>query len=289
MQSWACNNSFVILKQPSDGNCLYHALGTLVGLQQQEVREQLVCYAQQTWKEWAIWDPEGLELPGFVLETSTPGSWGGMVQIQAFALLHQLHISVFKEEQMLVQAGNSWHPQRSLLYCSASGNKGQCDHYDVLQEVRASTRHASLPSSPAVPLEVTAIKTTSQRTWMGKLSTFEQLRVLTINVSGSKDALAWAMNQDYHVILVQEHKADRIRLQHWQSMIARGAWHGVWQPALKTPKGGYSGGVAIIVPKSLPIFRGSSEYSHRWIRASVPWTRTKSLQVFLCLWRRQRA
>ena len=66
---------------------------------------------------------------------------------------------------------------------------------------------------------------------MGKLSTFEQLRILTINVSGSKDALAWAMSQDYHVILVQEHKADRIRLQHWQSMIARGGWHGVWQPA----------------------------------------------------------
>ena len=48
----------------------------------------------------------------------------------------------------------------------------------------------------------------------------------------------------------------------------------------KPPKGGYSGGVAIIVPKGLPIFRGPSEYSHRWIRASVPWTRTKSLQVF---------
>ena len=233
---------------------------------------------------WAFWDPEGNDLPAFIEETSSHGTWGGMVQIQAFALQHHLNIAVYQEESLLAQAGEEGCPQRHLLFCNAAGAKGNCDHYDVLVHT-TRPMHDQPPGADAVPsrahedLQDTFFSQPSLWT-PDKLSCFDQVKVLTINVTGSKEALAWALEQQFQVILVQEHKADRTKVQSWQTLAARMGWHGVWQPATRTPKGGASGGVATLAPQGIPIFRGPSEYSHRWIRASVPWARTKELQLF---------
>ena len=121
------------------------------------------------------------------------------------------------------------------------------------------------------------------RSGPGRLSGWAQVKVLTINVTGSKESLTWAMTQEVQIILLQEHKALSAHLPAWQALAKRHGWKGVWEAAIKTPAGGLSGGVAILTRDTIPLFRGSGSYDSRWIRASIPWSRSKTLQV-ICLY-----
>ena len=102
-----------------------------------------------------------------------------------------------------------------------------------------------------------------------------QLRVVTANVGGSREAIDWLCSLTVAVLLIKEHKLDRQQINSQAKRCLAKGWHGVWTQAAKPgehhmPK---SGGLAVLVPKHILITQGSEQHTHRYLRVTVPWTR----------------
>ncbi len=59
----------------------------------------------------------------------------------------------------------------------------------------------------------------------------QQVTLMTSNVGGSREALAWALEQEVEVLLIQEHRMLGQVLQGAMSQARWKGWAGVWEPA----------------------------------------------------------
>ena len=73
----------------------------------------------------------------------------------------------------------------------------------------------------------------------------------------------WALEQDVHVLLIQEHRLVEGPLASAPIKAISKGWQGVWQPALNTGTHGRSGGVATLVRQPVLMVKGNGEYNHR--------------------------
>ena len=89
----------------------------------------------------------------------------------------------------------------------------------------------------------------------GKIQSGQTWTVLTLNVGGSRDAIKWAIAQDTHFILLQEHRQCGGTLAGTQVMCRAAGWNGLWTEAQQTGPHGFSGGVAILARSPLAIPR----------------------------------
>ena len=106
-----------------------------------------------------------------------------------------------------------------------------------------------------------------------------QASIATVNVGGSRDLLRELYAANWDIIMIQEHKCNSAESETQKIAALAWGWNSVWQPA-KSAKCIGEGGVAILVKGQHPVFIGNGIYSHRWMRATVPWTRTRALHLF---------
>ena len=104
-------------------------------------------------------------------------------------------------------------------------------------------------------------------------------RVLSVNLSGSRNHLQAAMAMGAHVIIVQGHARGSSELRPWQSFAAAMGWHGIWGPAAQAGGKGRSGGVAILTWRTRPIFQ-VGEADDRIACASISWGRRDSVRIY---------
>ena len=97
-----------------------------------------------------------------------------------------------------------------------------------------------------------------------KINSSKEWRVMTINIGGGRRALEWALEQDVHIILIQEHRGTKEKVAAYQMLAARYKWNGVWTEALETSYLGRSGGVAILAKDPILAVKGKGKYDHRW-------------------------
>ena len=102
---------------------------------------------------------------------------------------------------------------------------------------------------------------------------------MTINIGRGRRALEWALEQDVHIILIQEHRGTKEKVAAYQMLAARHKWNGVWTEALETSDLGRSGGVAILAKDPILAVKGKGKYDHRWVSAILPYTRTRAVHI----------
>ena len=269
----------------------------MIGQTQQQVRVAIGNYARENWRLLFPWDEHEDEKPAFLAETEDWRQWGGAHQNFVFACMHQLHRIIYEvgpeggPQQTLLychRAGmegvyNHYdrlipkEPSRNGQLpwggqtISAYGHRYQHKRYGLHARPTCRRLHTrQMPSRPTclrrkwdnVPGRSKSRRGNkgATRSGPGSLSGWAQVKVLTINVTGSKESLTWAMTQEVQIILLQEHKALSAHLPAWQALAKRHGWNGVWEAAIKTPAGGLSGGVAILTRDTIPLFRGSGSY-----------------------------
>ena len=104
-----------------------------------------------------------------------------------------------------------------------------------------------------------------------------EAKILTVNVGGSKEALANALQADAHILLLQEHRLLGADIPGAQALASKVGWHGVWDEATKTFAKGRSGGTAVLARQPLTIHRGPRV--KRATLAAVAWTRRTYIHV----------
>ena len=102
---------------------------------------------------------------------------------------------------------------------------------------------------------------------------------MTVNMGGSRLALEWALQQEIHILLIQEHKGTKEKVAAYQTLAIKHKWNGVWTPALETSATGRSGGVAILARDPILVVKGNGDYDHRWVSAVIPYTRTRAMHI----------
>ena len=82
--------------------------------------------------------------------------------------------------------------------------------------------------------------------------------------------------------MIQEHKMDEKQILSLSKACLAKGWRGVWTPAATTGDHhlSRSGGLAILVPSWLLLTQGKEAMTHRYLRASIPWTRRKQIHLF---------
>ena len=104
---------------------------------------------------------------------------------------------------------------------------------------------------------------------------------MTVNLSGSIDALFDIIDEGPDVVVVQEHKALVSQLPSIIRRVAASGWHRVWGAAHQAVghASSRSGGVAVIVPRRVLISGGVEGSSHRFVRATIPFLEPKSCML----------
>lgn len=237
-----------------------------------ELRQQLVRHAKANWADLLPWDVGRYELEGFCVQTQNMFEWGGALQVHVWANMTGCQVRVEVPGAYWQQYGDSGPVHALLCWVHRKGAPG---HYDLLVPAQCTPEPGPPGQGVQVGEQPGRVATTLP---IGKGRTDRlpagSKRLLTVNVSGGKEHMVWALSQKAQIVVMQEHRASNPMLPEWQAAAERAGWHGVWQEARTTSSKGRSAGVAILVPADCPIFRGPGKYSHRWVRASVPWTRT---------------
>ena len=300
---WCVRNKKHIQIVPGDGECLYRALGKSVGIGPEECREFLSVCAPDFWERRAyVRDPEQT-LQGFITETSEKGIWGGEAQIHLFAMIMGCRVVVHSEGMRELVYGEG-EKVVQLLYSSQGPS---LNHYDLVWDFgeaggaarpdlngctgpgtsqshwRTAIADPGMTGSTLVDAQAgkegdgghTCEK---RRTWVTRRSG-EELWVLSVNLSGSRNHLQAAMAMGAHVLIVQEHMKSSDELRSWQAFAAAMGWHGVWGPAARTGTKGRSGGVAVLTWRTRPIFQ-VGEADDRLVCASIAWSRRDSLRIY---------
>ena len=295
-QGWALAKGYRVIPVPGDGHCLYHALshgGPWAEQEQRSLRMALSRHARLHKAALWPWDVDDLVIEGFLQDTQDDRVWGGELQAHVYAHMEKVQVRILQPLGFDTSYGEPTNGTQTLLYWGRGGAKP--NHYDVLvpsprqqgDDVveRQSTANTvtgepykgederQSPADAPKPGQSYGEGTQQDRLPRGSTT------LLTVNVSGSKDAMCWALRQKVQVVLLQEHKAVPKLLGAWQACARRAGWHGVWTPALETDKQGRSGGVATLVPIGCPIFAPNGTSGPRWLHVSIPWTRSKALQV----------
>ena len=87
-------------------------------------------------------------------------------------------------------------------------------------------------------------------------------RICSANLRGSRAAFEEALGLRADVLLLQEHKLPASALPSWISQAKSLGWVGCWQPCADGPKGGRSGGLAILVRHHIPVFAVDYRQQH---------------------------
>ena len=111
-----------------------------------------------------------------------------------------------------------------------------------------------------------------------RLGGHRQLNVVTFNVGGSRKLLQEAYEFECEILLIQEHRCSSSDCETQRILAKARGWNSVWQPA-KIGRQSREGGVSVCVREKYTIFCGKGQYNHRWMRAVVPWTRSRNLHL----------
>ena len=285
------------IPMPRDGNCLFHAIGWWIGIDQRSVREQIATKGEEIWGTLCPWD-SGEELRHFLVDGRTEGQYGNALHIAVAAQKWNVQIEVHHHNREPdcfpdQNPGQTWH----LLYHDVGGG-----HYDVFEpsdgdsDIRSQpetvkdaaerpTAHtAGAPQTTGAPCP----KHTSQEADSPKRTkrAIKHLggnldhTILSLNVGGSRDAIELAFQSNCDVILLQEHRLLGPELEGIQNLGNKYRWHGVWDSAHKTKARGRSGGTAVLVRKPCIIMKG--EPLSRGTHAVIAWTRTTRIHLISC-------
>ena len=105
------------------------------------------------------------------------------------------------------------------------------------------------------------------------------VRIVTNNIGGLQEAWDWIFELDVEILMIQETKLTTDKISGKQLHGYEMGWHGVWEPALVTEKGGISGGIATLVRQPILIAKGLNPGTHRWHRVSIQWTQATKLHI----------
>lgn len=96
--------------------------------------------------------------------------------------------------------------------------------------------------------------------------------IRSVNVGGSRGVFESALGWAGPVLMIQEHRCDAAGLGGWAALARKAGWSGVWAPAAAGPRGGASGGLAILARTPLLLLgRGQGE---RWLAGRIRWSRS---------------
>jgi len=115
-----------------------------------------------------------------------------------------------------------------------------------------------------------------RRTWPGKVG--PKLRILTVNVGGAREAIHWSAMQEVDILLIQEHRLLGPQAATWKARLRGWGWGSVWSPAVRTQRGGISGGVAVAA-RGMLLIGPTGRTSERIVTGHVALTRTRRLRV----------
>ena len=59
----------------------------------------------------------------------------------------------------------------------------------------------------------------------------KEWKIMMVNIGGGRLALEWALQQDVHILLIQEHKGTKEKVASYQTLAIKYKWNGVWTPA----------------------------------------------------------
>ena len=95
-----------VVPQPGDGNCLFHSLahGLGGGASALALRAEVAAFigshaateiSATPLHEWVWWDA-GTSISAYVRRMASGGTWGGGIELAAFALMRGVHVHVFE-------------------------------------------------------------------------------------------------------------------------------------------------------------------------------------------------
>ena len=105
-------------------------------------------------------------------------------------------------------------------------------------------------------------------------------RIFSVNVGGSREALAWALGQEVDILMVQEHRMIGRTMEGAMKQAQWKGWAGVWEEAETSGKQSRSGGTATLVKAPARGYRMTVGRRRRWRRVIIPRRKSWGLHVF---------
>ena len=87
------------------------------------------------------------------------------------------------------------------------------------------------------------------------------------------------MEADVEIIMIQEHKFTKDQMATQQILAIKMGWHGVWEAAPTTEKGGATGGIATLTRIPILITKGTGTFNHAWQGVTLQYTRTRKIHL----------